>query len=111
MIGMAEIRRGWDRSRNEQIWKRGPRRRKAPNGCGMALQGRQREVREELGDEIPRFDTATMSIAIQRQDQSGNGFDLPCLAENRRAAKRLGADRSADDWKRKRKEKQGCETA
>ena len=61
--GMEEIRRSWDRSRNEQNWKRGQRRRKDANGCGMALQGRQREAMEELGDEILRFDTATLSIA------------------------------------------------
>jgi hypothetical protein len=29
----------------------------------MAQQGKQREAREELGDEILRFDTATLSIA------------------------------------------------
>jgi hypothetical protein len=60
---MAEIRRSWDRSRNEQNWKRGQRRRKDPNGCGMAQQGKQREAREKLGNETSRIETATLSIA------------------------------------------------
>ena len=40
-IGMAELWRSWDRSRNEQNWKRGQRRRKDPNGQGMAVYGMQ----------------------------------------------------------------------
>lgn len=40
-IGMAELWRSWDRSRNEPIWKRGQRRRKAPNGNGEASHCKQ----------------------------------------------------------------------
>ena len=73
----AEAQRS-ERTRRGCVWK------------AMRSQG-------EASKRIPPNREGNAEHSRKRQDTSGNGFDPSCLAENREAEKRLGADCSGDD--------------
>lgn len=80
---MAEIRRSWDRSRNEQNWKRGQRRRKDPNGHGM----------ESSPEESKGKGTALRGREVNSRGMAMNGKSGDELTRNGMAATRK-------DWRR-----------